>query len=205
MHGLERRCADLGGGVAPRRPLAAMTVGRPPNSGITSGRLGTTRMKGPLATYLIVLPAAGLSAALSSMIELSLQLGLITFLIVSLLYTAVIVGVTLIARDLRSTRVSILLGTALWFIGGYLVWTSAGPRHATMYPVILPILGLLALVQLRLVALIGSVARIPQRAERHTVGHCRKCGYDLRGSNTRCPECGLLIVPGESPPPEGTG
>ena len=48
------------------------------------------------------------------------------------------------------------------------------------------------------VALIAGFSSYRQtlELERHKVGLCPKCGYDLRGSTgIRCPECGMRIVP----------
>jgi hypothetical protein len=36
-------------------------------------------------------------------------------------------------------------------------------------------------------------ARRKLRSERARLGLCRRCGYDLRGSASRCPECGKIV------------
>jgi len=37
---------------------------------------------------------------------------------------------------------------------------------------------------------IRAILRRRSQRARFLPGHCRACGYDLRGSNGRCPECG---------------
>lgn len=55
------------------------------------------------------------------------------------------------------------------------------------------------------VAIVGGVSSYRQtlETERHRVGLCPRCGYDLRGTlGTRCPECGTRIrAPGSSRAP----
>lgn len=38
-----------------------------------------------------------------------------------------------------------------------------------------------------------------RRSSRIPAGHCARCGYDLRGSEGRCPECGLEFFPNLKP------
>ena len=68
--------------------------------------------------------------------------------------------------------------------GADVYWDGNGPRFYVglfgLYPTLL---------------LWGLVWLIARR-KGHESGHCRKCGYDLRASPDRCPECGE--VPGEA-------
>jgi hypothetical protein len=160
----------------------------------------STSASRPWLNYLIVPPMAGAAGAFCSWIELNFQLGRAA-LVILVLYTAAVAAVTIVARDMLSARVSIVLGNVCWYFGGDFVWASAGPKHAMMYPVIIPVLAIVTLVQLAVITAVGRVAGIRERGRSHAVGLCRKCGYDLRGSSVRCPECGLPIDPGDKPSP----
>jgi hypothetical protein len=37
------------------------------------------------------------------------------------------------------------------------------------------------------------ILRVRRQCRLIRSGHCQKCGYDLRASTERCPECGTLI------------
>jgi hypothetical protein len=67
------------------------------------------------------------------------------------------------------------------------------------------LLGLTVAVIAIPVAVIGAFSSYRQtlETERHKVGLCPRCGYDLRGSvGARCPECGARIrAPGRSKVP----
>jgi hypothetical protein len=43
------------------------------------------------------------------------------------------------------------------------------------------------------VAPASVVTRSARRRYRRPVGYCRHCGYDLRATPDRCPECGLVV------------
>jgi len=53
--------------------------------------------------------------------------------------------------------------------------------------------GLLATVSLPPIVLAYFLVRPLWRRRRLGPGHCRKCGYDLRATTDRCPECGSAV------------
>jgi hypothetical protein len=75
---------------------------------------------------------------------------------------------------------SALLFVACWFFGAYLL-SIFGPLFAIV-------------ITAGLFATSLALSRKETRAEaRMNMGLCPKCGYDLRASNDRCPECGTPI------------
>jgi hypothetical protein len=95
-----------------------------------------------------------------------------------------------------------------WWFASRRDWCSASPRRPAIMCAFLIagafILGVLegpmlflAVLALGLIALttagIRVIRRVPSAADRRAArGMCRACGYDLRGTPNRCPECGTF-------------
>ena len=80
--------------------------------------------------------------------------------------------------------------TNIWRFAGFHYWHGPFPAGGTMTIVRLPMWALLAG---HLALSIFLFRRLPQHDEaRGTL--CRSCGYDLRASPERCPECGAAAV-----------
>jgi hypothetical protein len=52
----------------------------------------------------------------------------------------------------------------------------------------------LLLIVLSALAPVNALIRARRTAQRLKLGQCRHCGYDLRGSMPRCPECGQRVL-----------
>ncbi len=74
-------------------------------------------------------------------------------------------------------------------IGLYLVFT--GIPDGTYWPAVIAIAPFIVLV-------LAAFFDLAKRTRRTKAGHCVQCGYDLRATPDRCPECGevpLLQIP----------
>lgn len=66
--------------------------------------------------------------------------------------------------------------------------------RGSVWVTIIPFWGLLALTMLLPASWgIGTIRRRVMGARRRHQGQCTRCGYDLRGSNAQCPECGTPV------------
>ena len=85
---------------------------------------------------------------------------------------------------------------------GFVLFCSLGSLVGGGYSVGLGLLVMLLGAPAAVIAGISSY-RQTLETERHKVGLCPRCGYDLRGSmGLRCPECGWRIVtPGQTKAP----
>jgi hypothetical protein len=81
--------------------------------------------------------------------------------------------------------------------GVYLYWATAWPGHSSFqilipYWLLTTVSAILPLFKLR------PALRWPKKRYRLSHGLCLVCGYDLRATPDRCPECGTV------PPKPGT-
>jgi hypothetical protein len=78
----------------------------------------------------------------------------------------------------------ILLYIALWLVSGWFI--TAFPRASLL--LLLLLLGIGAIAWL----VANRQTRLVERSE---AGQCLNCGYDLRATPHRCPECGFPETP----------
>jgi hypothetical protein len=84
--------------------------------------------------------------------------------------------------------------SSVWNHLGFFHFTDSGHNRSTFSRIVLPgwFLMLMALGVCGPVLLLSLRAR--KSSMRRAAGQCQRCGYDLRESPTRCPECGTVVT-----------
>ena len=72
-----------------------------------------------------------------------------------------------------------------WSTAGFtaLLWASGAGRLYALIAALMVIMGTVNWLH---------AARLRRALSRHASGRCRVCGYDLRATPERCPECGAV-------------
>ena len=83
------------------------------------------------------------------------------------------------------------LGFHSWFTGYNLRWTPEWWRSPRRLQIFLPLW--IPAILFALVLYLTRPIYHHRRRKRKKLGLCLKCGYDLRASKDRCPECGATI------------
>lgn len=82
---------------------------------------------------------------------------------------------------------------------GIWAYTNANSRTPTLWVAIIPWLWpVCAIVPLALFLSLLQFRKCHRQRKRAKTGHCITCGYDLRATKDRCPECGTVVAPPQS-------